>query len=240
MQSSSLDDVTAAVDAEATPATRRPLWLRVEIWLALAALALALPVLLTLRHRHAAASLPKLGHLASFSLVRESGARLTSAELAGKVWVADFVYLGCSESCPMLSTRMSKLQRQLVDEEQRRGAPLPAQLVTITIDPANDTPARLAEYASRWQADPKRWIFATGSTADIQHIVADGFKVAYGKVDDGAGAFEIMHGNWFVLVDGEGAIRGYYSSDHPEEMKALGADVLRLSGELSRQNGGRS
>jgi len=59
-----------------------------------------------------------------------------------------------------------------------------------------------------WHADPARWVFATGTTADIQHVVVEGFKVGYGKVDDGAGAFEIMHGNWFVLVDAGGVIRG--------------------------------
>ncbi len=228
MQSSSLSDVSEGVSAPA-PRSGRPLWMRVEVWLALAALALALPALAVLRSRHEVPPLPKLGHLAPFSLLRESGERISNADLAGKVWVADFVYLGCSQSCPLLTTRMAQLQRRIADEEARRGAPLSVELVSITIDPTNDSPARLQEYASRWKADPKRWVFATGSTAEIQHVVAEGFKVAYGKVDDGAGAFEIMHGNWFVLVDGAGDVRGYYSSDRPEEMAALEADVVRLS-----------
>ncbi len=216
---------------------RRPLWLRTELWLILAVLALVAPVLLVARQRarETTPPLPRLGHVAAFTLTRESGAPLSSSELAGKVWVADFVFLGCTESCPMLTTRMANLQRRLAEEEKTLGGSLPVRLVSFTVDPLNDTTARLSEYATRWGADPRRWAFATGSTADIQHVVADGFKVAYGKTDDGAGAFEIMHGNWFVLVDGEGTIRGYYSTDHPEEMAALTADVVRLSSALPRQ-----
>jgi len=212
--------------------------MRPELWLVLAVLALVLPVLAVARHRRAIAAegppLPTLGHVVPFSLVRESGATFSSTELAGKVWVADVVFLGCTESCPMLTTRMSKLQRVLAEEEARGGGSLPVRLVSFTVDPLNDTTARLQEYATRWGADPKRWVFATGSTTDIQHVVADGFKVAYGKTDDGAGAFEIMHGNWFVLVDGDGTIRGYYSTDRPEEMAALTADVVRLASKLPR------
>jgi protein SCO1/2 len=222
-----------------TPRARAAWWMRTELWLVLAATALAAPIALTLHHRAARReALPKLGQVVPFSLVRQSGEKFTLAELRGQVWVADFVFLGCTESCPLLTTRMNHLQRALSEEEQKRGVPLAVHLVSFTVDPTNDTPERLAEYASRWHADPKRWVFATGPTTEIQHVVADGFKVAYGKVDDGAGAFEIMHGNWFVLVDGDGRIRGYYSSDRPEEMASLLADTLGLAGmprEDSRQ-----
>jgi protein SCO1/2 len=221
----------ASVPPSVAAGGRRPVWLRPELWLVLAALAVALPVFLVSMRRAKAERppLPKLGHVVPFSLVRESGATLSSADLAGKVWVADFVFLGCTESCPMLTGRMSNLQRRLAEEEERLGGSLPVRLVSFTVDPTNDTTARLAEYATRWGANPKRWAFATGSTADIQHVVADGFKVAYGKTDDGAGAFEIMHGNWFVLVDDENTIRGYYSTDRPEEMASLTADILSLA-----------
>jgi protein SCO1/2 len=242
MQSSSSTCGPRSDDGFAAPEPakkRRPFWSRAELWLILAVLALVAPVLLVARLRRAAGSegppLPRLGHVAPFSLTRESGAPFTSSELAGTVWVADFVFLGCTESCPMLTTRMSKLQRGLAEEEAKLGGLLPVRLVSFTVDPLNDTTARLQEYATRWGADAKRWAFATGTTTDIQHVVADGFKVAYGKTDDGAGAFEIMHGNWFVLVDSDGTIRGYYSTDRPEEMASLTADVLRLASKLPRQ-----
>jgi protein SCO1/2 len=213
---------------EATP-ERRSWWMRIELWLVLALLGLVVPGFLFARHPAADAAPGVLGALSPFALVRESGRPFVSSDLAGKVWVADFVFLGCTESCPLLTTRMGHLESILDEEGKKRGGPLGVELVTFTIDPTNDTPDRLSEYAARWHADPAKWAFATGSLAEVQHVVADGFKIAYGKVDKGSGAFEMMHGNYFVVVDGKMQIRGYYSTDRPEEMSHLVNDVLRLA-----------
>jgi len=203
--------------------------MRVEPWLVASVLAVVAPGILYARHHRPEEGPPVLGRIAPFTLVGETGRALSSADLGGKVWVADFVFLGCTESCPLLTTRMSHIETLLQEEATRRGNPLPVRLVTFTVDPVNDTPDRLAAYATRWHADPAVWTFATGSLDDVQHVVADGFKIAFGKVDNGAGAFEMMHGNYFVVVDGEMKIRGYYSSDRPEEMSNLARDVLRLA-----------
>jgi cytochrome oxidase Cu insertion factor (SCO1/SenC/PrrC family) len=215
-------------------------WTRAPFWLVAAALALSIPAALLTRHRQAVDPLPKLGQLAPFALVRESGAPLSSADLTGKVWVADFVFLGCSQSCPLLTTRMGHLANFLAEEGKKRGRALPVRLVSFTIDPTNDTPSRLSDYAVHWHADPAIWAFATGAIGDVQHVVADGFKVAFGRVDDGAGAFEMMHGNYFVVVDPSMQIRGYYSTDLPEEMNALTRDVVALASRVSAGNGAPS
>jgi protein SCO1/2 len=214
---------------KATKEATKKGWTRLAPWLVAAVLALAIPAILLTKRRPAVDPLPRLGQVAAFTLVRESGAPLSSADLAGKVWVADFVFLGCAQSCPLLTTRMGHLANLLDEEGKKRGQALPVRLVSFTIDPTNDTPARLSDYAARWHADPSMWAFATGSLADVQHVVADGFKVAFGKVDNGAGAFEMMHGNYFVLVDPSMQIRGYYSTDLPEEMNALTRDVVALA-----------
>ncbi len=216
----------------------RQWWTRAPLWLVAAALALAIPAALLTKRRPAVDPLPRLGQLAPFTLVRESGAPLSSSDLAGKVWVADFVFLGCAQSCPLLTTRMGHLANLLDEEGKKRAAALSVRLVSFTIDPVNDTPSRLSDYAARWHADPAMWVFATGSMADVQHVVADGFKVAFGKVDDGAGAFEMMHGNYFVLVDPTMQIRGYYSTDLPEEMSALTRDVIALASSVNAEKTG--
>jgi protein SCO1/2 len=223
----------------ANPSTKKG-WTSATLWLVAAALALSIPAALLTKRRPAVDPLPKLGQLAPFTLVRESGAPLTSTDLAGKVWVADFVFLGCAQSCPLLTTRMGHLANLLDEEGKKRGHALPVRLVSFTIDPTNDTPAHLSDYAARWHADPAMWTFATGPLADVQHVIADGFKVAFGKVDDGAGAFEMMHGNYFVLVDETMQIRGYYSTDIPEEMSALTRDVLALASRESLAKTGAS
>lgn len=211
-----------------TPRPRK-WWKRVEPWLALSVVAVVVACFLYGRPRRPDGGAAVLGRLAPFSLVAESGRALTSADLAGKFWVADFVFLGCTQSCPLLTTRMSRVQTLLKEEATKRGGPLPVRLVSFTVDPVNDTPDRLAAYATRWHADPAVWTFATGSLAEIQRVVGDGFKIEFGKVDNGAGAFEMMHGNYFVVVDPEMGVRGYYTADKPEDMNRLVKDVVSLA-----------
>ena len=147
---------------------------------------------------------PVLGELPEFQLVDQRGQPFGKAQMAGKVWVADFVFLGCSEVCPRLTERMKTLQG-------RTGA----QLVTFSVDPANDTPERLADYARAYGADPGRWTFVTGPSEEIERAVVKGFKIAMGRETVGEGksaVIQIFHGEHFVLVDGAGRIRGYYES----------------------------
>jgi protein SCO1/2 len=147
--------------------------------------------------------------LASFVLTDQRGHPFGSADLQGRVWVADFVFTSCPSVCPKLTKRMAQIQhraRNLGDS---------FHLVTITVDPENDTPERLAAYATAYHANPSRWSFLTGNLSDIEGTVVKGFKIAMGKdqAPDGSGLFSIFHGEKIVLVDADGAIRGYYEAD---------------------------
>jgi protein SCO1 len=103
-----------------------------------------------------------------------------------------------------------------------------ARLVSFTVDPENDTPAVLADYAARSGADPSRWSFVTGPVDSVKSAVVAGFKVALEKLPKGANDYDVTHGNWFVLVDPTGKLRGYYTTDEPTDLDRLTRDVLRL------------
>lgn len=147
--------------------------------------------------------------LASFALTDQRGRPFGLDDLKGRVWVANFVFLSCPTVCPKLTERMVKLQhrsRHLGDA---------FHLVTFTVDPENDTPARLASYATSYHADPARWSFVTGTLGDVETTVVKGFKIAMGKepTAEGSGLFSIFHGEKLVLIDADGDIRGYYDAD---------------------------
>ena len=76
----------------------------------------------------------------------------------------DFIYATCTTICPILSAGYANLQRKLGTETTR------VNLVSITIDPENDTPALLKEYLGKYQAKPG-WEFLTGSRADIDRVM---------------------------------------------------------------------
>jgi protein SCO1/2 len=144
--------------------------------------------------------------LPAWALQNERGERFGSADLAGKVYVADFVFTSCPTVCPKLTQRMRELDRRT----RRLGDRF--HLITFTIDPENDTPERLAAYALLHQADPARWTFVTGPLDRIESTVVKGFGIAMGKEASG-GIMSIFHGEHLVLVDQKGTIRGYYEAD---------------------------
>jgi protein SCO1 len=150
-----------------------------------------------------------LGTLPAFTLTDQTGHAFGTRELAGKVWVSDFIFTACQEACPLLSQRMQDIARRT----KNLGPDF--HLVSISVDPDRDTPPRLAEYAARYAANPVRWSFLTGPAAAIEDAVTGGFKIGMGKeaiTPDGGGPsfFEIFHGENLVLVDRDLRIRGYF------------------------------
>jgi protein SCO1 len=105
-----------------------------------------------------------------FTLVDQSAERLTFSSLAGKVVAVNFVYTRCAlpQFCLRVTNNFGVLQKRF-QKELSRGE---LALVTITFDPERDTPAVLAAYASRWNADGKSWRFLTGPVADVRKVTA--------------------------------------------------------------------
>jgi protein SCO1/2 len=157
--------------------------------------------------------------LPAFTLTDQRGQPFGRDRLAGKVWIADFVFTTCPTVCPKLTARMGEIQ----EKTKARGDRI--HLLTFTVDPENDTPAILANYAKANHADEARWTFLTGSLGAIEGAVMNGFKIAFGKREDkpGTGIMTIFHGEKFVLVDREGNIRGYYDADEPGTKALLAA-----------------
>jgi len=116
---------------------------------------------------------------------------------------------------------MAQLQDLVLAHDS--GGP-PIGLVSITVDPRHDTPAVLAEYGSKFSADPSVWSFLTGSENDIRDVVA-GFRQALevGPTNDSE-IPDILHSQRFILVDITGTIRGFYETD-PEGLAAMWRDV---------------
>ncbi|GMU24405.1 MAG: hypothetical protein AMXMBFR13_44790 [Phycisphaerae bacterium] len=200
----------------------------------LAALALALLLPLVWRGWQAAdsqtpvaattESLPVMYGLPEFSLTARRGRPVTLDTLVGKVWIADFVFTSCAGPCPLMTTKMAGLQADLADAGDLR-------LVTITVDPVNDTPQRLQEYAQRYRAHKEKWLFLTGGREDIYRLSTEGFKLAAIVDEEGVAAdpdHPILHSTRFVLVDRQGRIRGYYDGMSAESVEQLKADARRL------------
>lgn len=173
--------------------------------------------------------LQAFGTVPKFSLTERSGSALGLADLRGKVWIANFMFTTCQDTCPLQSAEMGKLQAELQDK-------LNLRLVSISIDPDHDTPAVLSRYAARFNADPQSWLFLTGDREKIFQLARDGFRLSAAPLEQkGSKANNgFIHSSRFVLVDGEAIIRGYYDTGDLEALKRLRKDLKILLEERSK------
>jgi cytochrome oxidase Cu insertion factor (SCO1/SenC/PrrC family) len=166
--------------------------------------------------------LMQYGAVPEFSLTERSGQNITLAQLRGKIWIADFIYTSCTDTCPLQTGMMAKLQEEFAPKAN-------FQLVSVTVDPERDTPAVLARYAARHNADAKRWFFLTGQRDRIIRLIQDGFHLSVTALPDGAESTgSIPHSPRFVLIDQDARIRGYYDSRELEAFIRLKNDLETL------------
>jgi protein SCO1 len=209
---------TTSVAENRDPSRSSILWKTVLILLPL----ITLGILLWLRHLEVNAlrqrTVSSYGTVPAFQLVNQNGQPFGSPQLAGKIWIADFIYTTCPGPCPMISSRMSELQKPLEKTD--------VHLVSFSVDPEKDTPRVLHGYAEKLQADSARWDFLTGPKNAIYKLSHDGFKLAVSNGNDEQGV--PVHSTRMVLVDRHGEIRGYYDATEADAITKLLADTNHL------------
>src|SRR5579885_2891328 len=153
---------------------------------------------------HTEPPLEDFGAVGDFSLTERSGRTVTNADLAGKVWVASFVFTRCTGPCPQVTGTVARAQDAL------RGEP-DVRLVTFTVDPEHDNPDELKNYADHFGADPERWLFLTGSEEKLYALIRTRFHlgVEHNKGNDVEPGQAVTHSTRLILVDRRGHIRGY-------------------------------
>jgi protein SCO1/2 len=196
---------------------RRSIWRSPFLWAALAGLVLIPAIRPWMRFEPDPP--PKLFDLPEYRLIGSDGQPFGSDDLAGQVYVANFFFTRCVSICPRLTAAMKRLDRRFEEAGEDR-----VHLVSISVDPDYDTPVRLADYGESFGIDPGRWTLLTGTGSEVRELVVEGFRTGMGNpvplgqppgqppLED---LIDIAHTGRFVLVDGEGAIRGYY--EHDEE-----------------------
>lgn len=177
-------------------------------------------------------SLHRVPKIPRFEMRNQLGETRGRDDYLGRVLIVDFFYASCPTSCPRLTAQMDAFRHELKARAQASGQALPVHLISITLDPVNDTPEALKAYAARLGVGPDEWSFLSGRSEDLNRVVVDGFKMHFEKVDPSLGLGSIMHGEWFVLVDKAGRIRGYYQIGEAERMQQLVEDAEALSREV--------
>ena len=166
-------------------------------------------------YRELPPELPKYYQVPSFELVNEFGTPFGSKNLEDKIYLASFAFTTCPTICPGLMEKMKVIQKRV------RGLGDKIALVTFSVDPENDTPDVLHKYARGLRANPHIWNFLTGETKELKSLLVDGYKVPMGETEEFVGKvdgndvslMDIAHTGKILLVDRDGYVRGYYSTE---------------------------
>lgn len=169
--------------------------------------------------------LPIIAQLRDFTFVERSGKKVVSSDIHGKVWVADFIFTACQAECPLMNVEMQKIQRKFPTGD--------VKMLSFSVDPETDTPERLRDYATQFEAG-EHWLFFTGDRQDLHHFAINDFKLSVQPLDTdpshehhgghapaAKGTSPFLHSQKFVLLDEQQRIRGYYDSTDPTDIKQL-------------------
>src|SRR6266446_2449814 len=187
-------------------------------WIVVVALIAAWPIAWALR-TPLPPRLKVLGTLPPFELTAQDGSPFGSKDLAGRVWVASFIFTRCDTVCAAITRQMARIQGRTRNLE-------PAfHLVSISVDPEFDDPPRLAAYARAHRASPRMWTFLTGPIDAVRETVVLGLRISMDPERHGGDASPGTH---LVLVDVEGRIRGYYDPEDAGAVERVVRDAALL------------
>ncbi|MBV8066895.1 MAG: SCO family protein, partial [Candidatus Eremiobacteraeota bacterium] len=127
-------------------------------------------------------------------LIDQRGRSFTLASLRGEPLAVTFVSAHCTDACPLINAQFSDASRRIA------AAHLAARLLTITLDPQNDSPQTMRRLAQRFEADPRYWILAGGSVAEVTAVMR-AFGVVSVKGKDG---YREEHTTFVYLFNAKG------------------------------------
>jgi len=156
-------------------------------------------------------SMAPAGWMTEFELTERSGETVGSADLIGTPYVASFFFTTCPSVCVQQNQKVKQLQDRFKGQS--------IKFVSITVDPENDTPEALREYAARYDADPEQWLFLTGELGYIRRVAGEVFRVAAEKQ---------FHVEKFALVGADGQIIGFYAWPEAKQFERLQTDIAKL------------
>jgi protein SCO1 len=171
----------------------------------------------------ASARLSKIGPAPEFALTAADGARVTLADLRGKVVAVTFIYASCADTCPLLTAKLVGVQKRLGPADAAR-----TRFIAVTVDPGRDTPEVLRDYGTGHGARPPAWAFLTGTPQEIRDVTH-----RYGVYVKAGPGGAVDHTFLTSLVDRDGVLRVQYLGVRFDPAEFL-RDVRSLHAERPR------
>jgi protein SCO1/2 len=183
-------------------------------------------------HKNPETGLITIGPAPKFELTDQNNTIISNKDFQGKVYVLEFFFTTCPSICPKMNANMIDIQNEFFGNPN-------FGIVSITINPENDTPEVLKKHAELLGVKSSNWHFLTGDKKYIYNIANKGFNLYAGENSKVNGGFE--HSGLFALIDKNGNIRCrednfgnptlYYDGLEKAGIKAITADIKKLLNE---------
>jgi protein SCO1/2 len=156
------------------------------------------------------------------ALINQDGQTVLLDKWKDKIVIVDFFFSRCPSICPKMTNNLQRLRHRFAGDSN-------IQLVSITVDPENDSALQLRRYAERFKLDLQYWELLTGNKKEIYRVARNGFKVA--ATDGDGGPSDFIHSEQFILLDPQLRIRGYYKGTDNDQVDQLILDIKKLKHE---------
>ena len=133
-----------------------------------------------------------------FLLTNQDSILISNDDMIGKVYVLEFFFTRCPDICIEMNQNMKLLDEEFGDSND-------FGIISITIDPNNDTPSILKKYSEALDVKSQNWHFLTGEKDYIYDLANIGFNIFANQNSNFIGGFE--HQGYFALIDKDGYIR---------------------------------
>jgi protein SCO1/2 len=152
-----------------------------------------------------------------FLLTNQDSILISNDDMIGKVYVLEFFFTRCPDICIEMNQNMKLLDEEFGDSKD-------FGIVSITIDPNNDTPSILKKYSEALDVKSQNWHFLTGEKDYIYDLANIGFNIFANQNSNFIGGFE--HQGYFALIDKDGYIRSRKDSFGNPIMYYLGINDI--------------
>jgi len=164
----------------------------------------------------------KYHKIADFNLINQNGKIITQEDYKDKIYVADFFFTTCQTICPIMTTNMAAIQKEIIDD-------IDVMLLSHSVTPQIDDVAQLKKYALEQGVDDKKWNLLTGDKKQIYELARKSYLAVktFGNGDE----YDMIHTENFMLIDKKRQIRGFYDGTNEEDMERLLDDIKILKKE---------
>ena len=152
-----------------------------------------------------------------FLLTNQDSILISNDDMIGKVYVLEFFFTRCPDICIEMNQNMKLLDEEFGDSND-------FGIISITIDPNNDTPSILKKYSEALDVKSQNWHFLTGEKDYIYDLANIGFNIFANQDSNFIGGFE--HQGYFALIDKDGYIRSRKDSYGNPIMYYLGINDI--------------